>query len=112
MQTEILFTGRQLKEAGMNLAIENANSKINGWSEKAYTFLQSFIRNNQTFLTEDLREHSKGIIEEPPSLRAWGGIVSRASKNGLIKRIGFENVKNVKAHCTPATLWQSNIFNN
>lgn len=109
-QEAIVFTGEQLKKAGMSLAIDSANNKHSGWSDMAFEFLQSYIRNNQVFLTEDLRLKSTGVVPEPPSLRAWGGIMAKACKQGLIKKIGFQNVKNVKAHCTPATLWQSNIF--
>jgi len=58
-------------------------------------------------MTEDVRISSEGIIEIPPSNRAWGGVIVRAVKSGLIKRIGFQNVNNPKAHKTPATLWET-----
>ena len=57
-------------------------------------------------MVEDVREASKGVVPVTPSTRAWGGVVVRASKAGVIKRKGFKNVKNAKAHCTPATLWE------
>ena len=59
-------------------------------------------------MTEDVRLASEKEIPMPPSNRAWGGIVVRASKAGLISRVGFSNVKNAKAHKTPATVWKVN----
>jgi hypothetical protein len=59
-------------------------------------------------MTEDVREASKHQLSEPPSARAWGGIIVKAVKCGLIYRKGFRNVSNVKAHRTPASLWAVN----
>jgi hypothetical protein len=99
-------TGQQLRDEGMQKAEDNANQKTPEWSWYAYKFLLSFIRNHNTFMVEEVRESAKGIIPEPPSKRAWGGIVVRAAKNGFIERAGYGKVKNPKAHCTPATLWR------
>ena len=59
-------------------------------------------------MTEDIRLASEKKVPIPPSNRAWGGVVVRASKAGLITRAGFSNVKNAKAHSTPATVWRVN----
>jgi hypothetical protein len=95
----------QARDIGIQKAVDNANDNHNGWSDDAYAFLIRYIQNNPTFMTEDVRNKSKGIIPDPPSNRAWGGIIVRAVKNGRIKRIGYQNTKNIKAHGTPASLW-------
>jgi hypothetical protein len=100
------ITGSLLMKLGIKKAVEHANVEVNGWSDQAYNFLLHYIKNHKEFMVEDLREASQGTVPVPPSTRAWGGIVVKASKAGVIKRKGFKNVKNVKAHCTPATLWE------
>ena len=100
--------GSKLRDKGIKQAINNANDTHEKWSEKAYKFLTDYIKSHHEFMTEDVRVASEKKIPIPPSNRAWGGIVIRASKAGLISRVGFSNVKNVKAHRTPATVWRVN----
>jgi len=108
LQPELPFTGEQLKEAGMNLALESAEADFNGWADSAFSFLQGFILSyKSSFMAEDIRLASAGYVPEPPSKRAWGGIIARAAKAGLIRRVGFASVKNAKAHCTPASVWEA-----
>lgn len=104
-------TGDELRDKGIKRAEDHANEKSKGWSEQAYTFLLEFIKGDgiDYFLAEDVREASIGAIPEPPSLRAWGGIITRASKAGIIYHVGYRKVKNRKAHCTPASLWKANL---
>ena len=91
---------------GIKKAVTHANVEVHGWSDQAYNYLLDYSKKHKEFMVEDVRESSKGIIPIPPSTRAWGGVVVRASRAGIIERKGFKNVKNVKAHCTPATLWR------
>ena len=100
--------GSQLRDKGIKQAVNHANNKHDKWSDKAYKFLLSYIKSQHEFMTEDLREASEKKIPKPPSNRAWGGIILRAVRAGLITRDRFSNVKNVKAHKTPATVWRVN----
>ncbi len=104
-QTE-LFPGEYYRDAGIKKAIDHAEETEFKWSVQAFGFLLIFIKSNDTFMCEDVRLKANSIVPWPPSQRAWGGIIRRAAKAGLIKRIGFQNVKNVKAHCTPASVWK------
>ena len=104
----MISVGSQLRDKGIKQAINNANDTHEKWSEKAYKFLTDYIRSHHEFMTEDVRVASEKKIPIPPSNRAWGGIILRASKAGLITRVGFSSVKNVKAHRTPATVWRVN----
>lgn len=109
MQQQIdLFSGVDLRDVGINNALNHANTVYENWQEKAYHFLLNYTKKNNEFMAEDVRLASNGVIPDPPSNRAWGGIFVKAAKAGLISRKGFRNVKNAKAHCTPATLWQVN----
>lgn len=98
--------GAILMKLGIKKAVEHANVEVKGWSDQAYNYLLDYATKHKEFMVEDVREASKGVIPVPPSTRAWGGVVVRASKAGVIRRKGFQNVKNTKAHCTPATLWE------
>jgi hypothetical protein len=107
IQTQIQF-GKQLKERGMQKAVDHANQVHTDWSEKAFEFLKSFIIEHKKFLAEDVRYYSAGKVPEPPSQRAWGSVIVRAAKAGLIRRVGYEQVKNVKAHRANASVWAVN----
>ncbi len=99
--------GQILRDKGIARAVSHANSQEPRWADKAYSFLLEFLDDHTTFLTEEVRREAIGSIPEPPSKRAWGGVVVRACKAGYIKKIGHKNVSNPAAHCTPATLWES-----
>jgi len=103
-----LFEGNKLRDLGIEQSFENAESKCGKWGSLAYSFLLQYIKENDKFMAEDVRAASEGIVPEPPSKRAWGAIFVMAKKNKIIKSIGFGNVKNPKAHRTPATLWAVN----
>lgn len=100
--------GEKLRDLGIKQSLENAEDKFENWGLLAYSFLLLYIKENDTFMAEDVRAASEGIIPDPPSKRAWGGIFVKAKKNKIIKSIGFSSVKNPKAHRTPATLWAAN----
>jgi hypothetical protein len=94
------------KERGIKRATDHANRVHDGWSEQAYSFLVDFIRVTPgEFMTEDVRTASKWIVPAPPSLRAWGSCVRRAAMDGLIKRVGYGQVKNERAHSCFASKW-------
>ena len=99
-------TGRELRDEGIRTSVEHAEDTIDDWKATAYAFLVSYCRDNDEFLAEDVRTASLGLVEEPPSNRAWGAIFVKARKNNLITKIGYKEVSNPKAHRTPATLWK------
>ena len=102
----MINSGSQLRDKGIKQAINNANDTHEKWSEKAYKFLVDYIKSHKEFMTEELRIDSEKEIPKPPSNRAWGGIILRAVRAGLVHRVGFSSVKNIKAHRTPATVWR------
>ena len=101
-----IFEGNKLRDIGINQSFDHAETKSISWGESAYSFLRQYIKSNNQFMAEDVRVASKGVVEDPPSKRAWGAIFVMAKKNELIRSIGYGRVKNPKAHRTPATLWE------
>ena len=101
---ELPFTAEQLKQAGISLAAESAGEK---WNENAFLLLKAFLAHyNDEFMAEQFRAYCEGKIETPPSKRAFGGIISRAHREGLIAHCGYGSTTNPKAHGTPASIWK------
>ncbi len=107
-----IFRGEELRDQGIQKSLDHANSKIDSWGESAYIFLNGYALKHNIFMAEDVRVASQGIVEVPPSKRAWGAVFVKAKKNKLIKSKGFGTVKNPNAHRTPATIWKSLIYEN
>ena len=99
---------QMLKLGGINRAVKHANRRVNLWSQKAMDFLEEFLEDvDHPFMAEDVRLYaaSRGL-PAPPSQRAWGGIITRASNLNWIEMVGWAPTKNPRSHGTPATLWQ------
>jgi hypothetical protein len=96
--------GEVNKEKGIKTALDNANAVTANWSESAISFIKSYPY--RRFMAEDVREWAyKRGLAVPPHCRAWGGVINRAVKAGIITHDGFSSVKNPKAHRTPASVW-------
>ena len=94
------------RDKGIQTSLDNADYQVKNWSSIAYGFLLNYTKSHKVFMIEDVRNASINLVPLPPSNRAWGGIAVKAVKNNIIKRKGFSNVKNVRAHKTPATVWE------
>jgi len=105
-QLSIDFTGEQMAQQGMNSAIAHSDFIFPDWSKNAYNFALSYCLTHKRFMAEDLRNAADDIIPDPPSKRAWGGIIRKLSTNGIIHSLGTSKVKNVDAHCANANLWE------
>lgn len=101
-------SGEDLRDEAIQRALDHADQEAEKWSDHAYEFLLKYMEEHPTFMTEDVRLASSGIIPEPPSQRAWGGIVRRASQAGLIMSTRTQSVKNPAAHCANAAVWSVN----
>lgn len=103
-------TGEQLRDMGINKAVEHANIMDPEWSKKAHSFLLAFILEigiDATFMAENVRSYAenKGFTA-PASSRAWGGPMVKAKNAGLIESVGLAPVNNAKAHKANATVWR------
>ena len=102
-------SGEDLMVAGIQTASDHADSLQKKWSDDAFLILREFIsRYDIEFMTEDLRHYAETVRKfvAPASQRAWGGIMVRAKKSGLIETAGIRSVKNSRAHCANATIWK------
>jgi len=78
------------------------------WANQAYKYLEDYVDiqdHDREFLAEDIRYSSEGHVPLPSNPRAWGSVVRKAKRDGVIVATGYAEVTNKKAHATPATLW-------
>lgn len=97
------------KNVGMALAVEHADDQSRQWSDRAMFWLKIFIGPRSTpFMAETVREFAaqKGL-PPPPSERAWGSVIHKAARAGLIIFSGYAKTTNPRAHRTPAALWRA-----
>ena len=109
-QAELNFRGEDLRDRGMQQAIDHADEVVDGWSAIALKFVTHYALNNRTFSGEQVRIASRGVVPAPPHLRAWGGVMMKAAKMAIIRKCGYVQVDNPLAHKATAALWKSNII--
>lgn len=104
-------TGRDLRDAGMHEALGHAEAVREGWAEEAMTALRMYMFDHpgKTFMTEQVREYAYNVlaIPYPPHCRAWGSIIAKAARDGLIVRVGIEPVKTASSHMANASRWRA-----
>jgi hypothetical protein len=110
IQIELDFTQAKVnRDNAIKVCTLSADSKTPGWSDRAFEFVKRYaLINRGQFMSEDIRKwaYSNGL-ERPENERAFGGVVVRASRAGIIKAVGYARTSNVLAHRTPATLWMA-----
>lgn len=100
------MTGQELRDRGMQTAIDHAKSINAGWDVIAEIFLKHYISNHEYFKAEDVVEASHGIVPEPPDVRAWGGIVRRVAGQGYMRRFEVVQANKTSSHMGFVTLWK------
>jgi len=109
-QPELNFNKAETaKNVGMMMTESGSKDDVQlGWSTMAFFKLKEFLKYypKNTFLTERIRVWCyKNGLHRPSNEKAWGSIVVRAQRDGLIKFAGYEKTTNPLAHRTPAALW-------
>lgn len=100
---------RQLRDAGMQQAINHAERIDDEWPERAYGFLYRFALSHGEFISETLTDEAIQLgYGSPADARAWGAIFAKAARAGVIQRIGYG--VSARRHCSPTPLWRSLVF--
>jgi len=103
--------GRKTRDRGIKRAADHADRCAPKWTDEAKKLALEYLLEigDRNFLCEDLREFAerKGFAQ-PPSKRAWGGVIVSLAHAGKIKKIGTSQVKNKTAHMANAAVWVAN----
>ena len=95
-----------------DLAIERVATKADevepGWSDRAYAALTIFCaKSKEPFIAEDVRAWAEGLglISAPHDARAWGAVMQKACRRGLVSKVGFAPAKS--SNLSPKVLWEA-----
>lgn len=95
------------RDAGMTSAAHHADENCSRWTDQAYDWICKYAETHSTFISEECTAAAMepGGIASPHDDRAWGHPFQRASRNLIIKRIGYGTSN--RRHQSPTPKWQS-----
>lgn len=101
-------SGQALKERGMAQAESHANAvhpEPIKWSDQAEYFLKNWARPETPFTVEQAVKASEGVIPQPPTNKAWGGVIVRLKRQGFVKALGIVKATKASSHTGYITQW-------
>lgn len=100
------------RELGIQRSVDRADANIIGWSTDAASHVAQFcVRKKDlifdaNFLAEDVREWCEiNGLSAPTDGRAWGSVMRRAAKAGLIRPVGYAPSRS--SNLSPKVLWRA-----
>jgi hypothetical protein len=107
-----LLKARDERDEGMRIAVDHADAVTPNWSEHALNWVRLYCKTNkEPFVCDELREWSepRGCMV-PISSQAWGSVMVKACKDGVIKKLGYTTCifpNRTNTHAKPVAQWQS-----
>ena len=97
-------------QGGIDKAVDHANEEIPSWSDKAFAMLVRYSDNQpKPFCATQVRKWAiEQGLPEPPSKLAWGGVMQKASRAGIIVRHSsdyFNGFESDNTHAQIVTFW-------
>lgn len=106
MSAQLALQMPAAREAGMAAALEHAGEE---WKHEAYTFLIGFAKANAIFCGEQVSDaHIAAGLQQPPDLRAWGGLYRRAQHERVIAFV--DNNGRSKRRASPCPRYRSLVL--
>lgn len=103
IQQDLLFDGVQLKELGQQQVLTNAGEQ---WKDAALDCILNLANSGNEFTSDDIR----GIMDKtnpPHNGKAYGAILSSASKKKIIKKTGrYVLTKIPTSHARMIAVWE------
>ncbi len=97
------------RDRGILNASIGAEIAVPGWSLEAFAFLKRFAEQHAQFMAEDVvKAAAADHLPAPPDGRAFGGVIQRAVREGLIRKIGYAPA--ATSNLSPKCVWQSLVF--
>lgn len=98
-----------LRDLGIERAVDRADREKADWSDDAHRALERYCQAHagQRFLTEDVREWAEKLelVAAPDNARAWGAVMQRAQRYGLIRSVGYAPARS--SNLSPKVLWHA-----
>lgn len=103
-------TATERRDDGIARAVDHADRVSHAWSVLAYqtlieylNFTHNVVGDDLAFLAEDFTGYALARhVPKPPDNRAFGAIIQRAARAGLIVKAGYREDR----YCSPKTLWR------
>lgn len=95
---------RERAELGMQRTLDLAERETPGWGAIASEFLRQYAKDNGRFTGWMLVRSAADRIPQPPNPKAWGSVIQRAARAGIIRKVGF--VPDVHRHNNPIPVWE------
>jgi hypothetical protein len=99
-----------LRDQGIQRAVDHADRVESKWSDRAYEMLVRHAKHlgqGSNITSEAIRNHAEWFgLPPPPDKRAWGAVMLRAARAGVIAKVGWTTANDPKVHCNPVSLWQ------
>jgi hypothetical protein len=103
--------GEELAIAGGATAAAHADSQSAGWLARATGLAEQFVINHvdlPSFQAIELRSYAEAQgLTPPPDARAWGHVMRRLKKNGVIESVGTGKSSDPKQHNGFITEWRA-----
>jgi hypothetical protein len=98
--------GRELAEQGMERATCAQERRSEGWADHAMAYLKKFVVGRYAWSGEEFRNWAESTgLEKPLNASAYGGVLAKAKRDGLIVFVGYETSVNASRHLAPVRLW-------
>ena len=103
--------GEELAIAGGATAAAHADNQSAGWLARATGLAEQFVINHvdlPSFQAIELRSYAEAQgLTSPPDARAWGHVMRRLKKNGVIESVGTGKSSDPKQHNGFITEWRA-----
>lgn len=101
---------REVAERGMRRSLDAAESEWPQWADMASAYLRAYAARNEHFAGwMVVRAAANDVFfPAPPNAKAWGMVIRRAARAGLIEAAGMTT--DPHRHSNPIVLWRSRIF--
>lgn len=101
-------TGSQLRNKGISKAVSHANDvhpEPEKWIDQAERFIKRWIKSDVPFTVEQAVEASWQVIPQPPTSKAWAGVILRLKRQGHVKALGIVKATKATSHAGYITQW-------
>ncbi len=102
-----LEQARAERDAAIASVMAHADRDVPDWSENAYQFIRLYaMRATKPFIANDVLINAIAWdLKVPPDMRAWGGPIRRAIREGIIVKVGYAQAPH--RHCAPVPLYRA-----